>query len=79
MEAVLDFLLNNLEIITSLLFGLVGIFFLKTKKVLKEVGDVLTTLVDALEDDKLSKEEVREIAKEFMDIIDLFKKKDENS
>ena len=76
MESILDFLLDNLEIITSLIAGLAGAFWLKGKKVIKELGEAIATVTEALEDDKLSKEEVLEITKEFKDVIAAFGKKD---
>jgi len=75
MESILDFLLNNLEVITSLVAGLAGAFWLKGKKAIKELGEAIVTVTKALEDDKLSKEEVLEITKEFKDVIAVFAKK----
>ena len=78
MESVLDFLLNNIELITAwvLSIGAVSALLLKAKKIIKELAEALITLSDALEDDTLTKEEVANIIKEFSDIITIFKKKE---
>ena len=78
MESVLDFLLNNIELITAwvLSIGAVSALLLKAKKIIKELAEALITLSDALEDDTLTKEEVANIIKEFSDIIAIFKKKE---
>ena len=72
-----DFILNNIGIISGFILGL-GVltpFLLKGKKLIKESAEALLTLSSALEDDKLSKEEVADIINEFSDIIEVFKKK----
>ena len=78
MESVLDFLLNNIELITAwvLSIGAVSALLLKAKKIIKELAEALITLSDAMEDDTLTKEEVNKIIKEFSDIIAIFKKKE---
>jgi len=77
MESVLDFLLNNIELISAwvLSIGAVSALLLKAKTIIKELAEALITLSDALEDDTLTKEEVNKIVKEFSDIIAIFKKK----
>ena len=72
-----DFILNNIEIITGFILslGFVSTLLFKAKKVVKELAEALLVLSSALEDDKLSKDEVAEIIDEFSDIIEVFKKK----
>lgn len=77
MESILQFLLDNIEIISSFILGIGALspFLMKAKKITKELGDILVTISKALEDKKLTKEEIQSIVKEFKDIIEVFKKK----
>jgi|GEM_PF-4889372 urease gamma subunit len=45
----------------------------KAKRLLKESAELLTAISNAVEDDEITKEEVREIIKEGKDIIDALK------
>ena len=57
-------------------FGVIGgsVWFIKTVKALKEVGEFLTVLGIAAEDKKITKEELVSIIKEGKDIINVWKK-----
>lgn len=73
----MEFILDNLEVISGLLLGgiaIVGVYLGKAKRVLKEVVELLQAVVDALEDNKISKEEVLKIIKEAKDIPGAFLK-----
>ena len=57
--------------------GAVGIVVLKIKDVTKELGELFVVVADALEDGKLTKEELQSIIKEAKDVLEVFKPKDE--
>ena len=66
--------------VASVIFGLVaGIaavvpFLLKAKELTKELGELFTTVSEALEDSTLTKSEILVILKEAKDILEVFKK-----
>ncbi len=59
--------------IAAIILGIISVFigakWQKAKKVLLETAEALTAVSLALKDDKLTKEEIVNIAKEFNDII----------
>jgi len=65
-----------IEIVSGFLIGLAVVtpIVLKLKGILREVGELLTELADALEDGKITKQEISEIVDEAQDIMGLFKK-----
>jgi len=66
-----------LAIIATVLTVLSAIFaaeWRRAKSLLKETSEALSTLYNAIEDDKITKEEAKKIAKEFKDLIRLLKK-----
>lgn len=65
-----------IEIVSGFLIGLAVVtpIVLKLKGILREVGELLTELADALEDGKITKGEIAEIVDEAQDILGLFKK-----
>ena len=65
-----------IEIVSGFLIGLAVVtsIVLKLKGILREVGELLTELADALEDGKISKDEIAAIVEDAQDIIGLFKK-----
>jgi mevalonate kinase len=65
-----------IEIVSGFLIGLAVVtpIVLKLKGILREVGELMTELADALEDGKITKSEIGEIVKEAQDILGLFKK-----
>lgn len=72
-------IMDNLGTITSILLGLGGVVsvaLIRTKAVLKEVVELLVAVQEALEDDKIDKEEIAVIVKEATDVIGVFKKKE---
>lgn len=75
MDVILQFLMDNLGTLTTsvLSVGVVWIFVAKSSKVLKEVADLLTAVVVALADKRLTKEEVETIIEEAKDIPLAFK------
>jgi len=77
METIIELLLEYSGHITAFVFGLGAIapFVLKGKKLLKEAGELLVKISDALEDNKITKEEIHEIIKEAKDLILIFKAK----
>jgi len=65
-----------IEIVSGFLIGLAVVtpIVLKLKDILREVGELLTELADALEDGKISKDEIAAIVEDAQDILGLFKK-----
>ena len=65
-----------IEIVSGFLIGLAVVtsIVLKLKGILREVGELLTELADALEDGKISKDEIAAIVEDAQDILGLFKK-----
>ena len=65
-----------IEIVSGFVLGLAVIvpIVLKLKGILREVGELLTELADALEDGKISKDEIAAIVEDAQDILGLFKK-----
>ena len=59
--------------IIALLCGAFGIMFKKVIRTFKEIGDFMTTLGEALEDHRLSREEFASIIKEGRDIFEVWK------
>ena len=61
-----------------LAIGVVSTIVAKVVKFVKEIADVLLTVVDALEDNAVSKEEVAKIIEESKDVVvavkEIFKK-----
>ena len=52
-----------------------GVYFGKAKTFIKELREAFDKLDDALQDDKITKEELKEIVKEFLDVVRVFIKK----
>jgi len=52
-----------------------GVYFGKAKTFIKELREAFDKLDDALQDDKITKEELKEIVKEFLDVVRVFVKK----
>jgi len=65
-----------IEIVSGFVLGLAVIapIVLKLKGILRKVGELLTELADALEDGKISKDEIAAIVEDAQDILGLFKK-----
>lgn len=66
MEVDIAAILNVVLLILSALFGK---FFLKVKKTLKEVSELIDKAATVLDDDQVSKEEIESLKKEFKDIL----------
>ena len=52
-----------------------GVYFGKAKTFVKELREAFDKLDDAVQDDKITKEELKEIVKEFLDVAKIFIKK----
>jgi len=65
-----------IEIVSGFVLGLAVItpFLLKARGILKEVGELMVVLAEALEDKKLDREEISEIVEEAQEVLGLFKK-----
>lgn len=62
-----------LWLIFTLLSAYLGKKWTKSKNLLKEVGELLITIKSAIEDDKITKEEMQRIIKEYKDVDSLVK------
>jgi len=67
-------LLAMASVILAVLSAIFAAEWKRAKNFLKETSEALTTLYDAIEDDKITKEEAKRIAKEFEDLIKLLKR-----
>jgi len=65
-----------IEIVSGFILGIAIItpFLLKAKAILKEVGELMVELSEAIEDKKITKDEIAEIVDEATDVLGLFKK-----
>jgi len=66
------------EVIT-LIIALIGaiagaVYFGRFKLLIKELKEAFTVLDMAMEDDKITKEELKKVIKEFLDIVKIFRK-----
>ena len=79
----MEFLLGNWEVLVTVLLALLttffGVRFANIKTALRETIEVVDTLVKAIEDDKITKEETKKIVKEAKEAkaawLKVFKKK----
>lgn len=64
--------------VLTILLGVTAFSFIssKVKKVLAEVKDVLTAVLDALEDNKVTAEEIDKIVKEAKEVYTAIKEKE---
>jgi len=62
--------------VATFLIGLAAgyIKYQKAKSLIKEIGEAFTTVYDALADDKITEDEVKQILKEFEDIYNVLKR-----
>lgn len=65
-----------IEIVSGFIIGIAVVtpIVLKLKGILREVGELLTELADALEDGKITKDEIADVVQEAKDVLGLFKK-----
>jgi len=77
MDAILDLLLNYIGEISAFILGLgvVAGLVTKFKSILKELIEILQTVLLALQDGKITKAEIEDIIKEAKDLISIFKSK----
>jgi len=77
MDAILDLLLNYIVEISAFILGLgvVAGLVTKFKSILKELIEILQTVLLALQDGKITKAEIEDIIKEAKDLISIFKSK----
>lgn len=67
-----DLLLTLVPVVLTILIGYLGIAT-KMKSVSKEIGELFIAIMTALEDGKISREEVEQIIKEAKDIPEALK------
>ena len=58
--------------VTALLFGAFGVMFKKVVRTFKETGEFLTVLGEALDDQRLNREELAEIIREGREIFEIW-------
>lgn len=77
MDTILDLLLNYIGEISAFILGLgvVAGLVTKFKSILKELIEILQTVLLALQDGKITKAEIEDIIKEAKDLISIFKSK----
>ncbi len=65
-----------IEIVSGFIIGLAVVtpIVLKLKGILREVGQLMEELADALEDGKITKDEIADVVQEAQDVLGLFKK-----
>lgn len=69
--------LNIVSVVLGLVvgsFGAASIFVVKVGAITKELGELFVVLSDALDDKKLSKDELKAIIEEAKDVLEEFKK-----
>lgn len=68
----MDWLLDNVSVITGLLLGIgvVGFYGSKVLVVLKETVELLQVTIDKFADSELTKDELKEIIKEAKDVVE---------
>lgn len=76
MQTILDLLYNNIDTISAFIIGIgvVSFFLLKARGLLRELAEALIAIDEALKDNKITKEEIADIKKEFLDIWESVKK-----
>jgi len=55
------------------IFG--GVYFTKFKNIIRQIRELIDVFDDALQDDKITKEEWQKIGKEAVDVLKVFAKK----
>ncbi len=70
MEAILNFLWNNIEIILGfvLSIGVVGLYANKLRGLLRQVAELFIAIDDGLADGKLNQSEILKIKNEALDV-----------
>lgn len=61
--------LGGIILLVLITFEATRRYYTKAKKALRETAEALVTISDAIDDDKLTREEIIKIKKEFLDII----------
>jgi Mg2+/Co2+ transporter CorB len=62
-----------LSVVLAIGAGILGVLFTRVSRTLKEAGDFLTVLGNALEDKRITREELAGIVKEGRDIFEVWK------
>lgn len=77
MEAILGIIMDYMGEISAFIFGIgaIAIIIGKIKTILKELIELLQTVLQALNDGTLTSTEINKIGEEAMDIVQIFRKK----
>ena len=57
------------SVVLAVIAIVAGVYWVKAKRVIKEVAELLTAISDAVEDDDVTKDELKKIVEEFGDVI----------
>ena len=74
-------MIENMALIAEILavvFGVaatfLGVKYQKVKKTVKEVGEAITVTANAIDDDKITEEELKMVVKEWKDVVSIWAK-----
>ena len=62
-----------LTIVLALLSTFLGAKYRKAKQVMKELAEAMNKTYKALEDDKITKEELKQVIKEWKDVLEIWR------
>lgn len=62
-----------LTIVLALLSTFLGAKYRKAKRIMKELAEAMNKTYKALEDDKITKEELKQVIKEWKDVLEIWR------
>ena len=73
MEVDVGFIAEILTIALALLSSFFGAKYRKAKRIMKELAEAMDKTYKALEDDKVTKEELKQVIKEWKDVLEIWR------
>ena len=73
MEIDLGLIAEILTIILALLSIFLGAKYQEAKRIMKEVAEAMDKTYKAIEDDKITKDELKQVIKEWMDVLEIWR------
>lgn len=74
-------MIENMALIAEIMtvvFGVaatfLGVKYQKAKKTVKEIGEAITVTANAIDDNKITEEELKEVVKEWNDVVSIWTK-----